>query len=86
MAYPGVDWQNKPSTASPINRTNLEIMDNGIIEADVNATSAKTEVEGIRTGADGVTYSSAGEAVRNQIGNLKSALSESNNRFDFQKP
>lgn len=74
MAYTGVDWQNKPSTASPINRTNLEIMDNGIVEADANATSAKTEVEDVRVGADGVTYSSAGDAVRNQISATNEAV------------
>lgn len=33
MAYPGVDWENKPSTRSPINAANLEIMDNGIKDA-----------------------------------------------------
>lgn len=39
MAYPGVDWQNKPSTASPINTTNLEIMDNGIVANDAAITA-----------------------------------------------
>lgn len=70
MAYQGVDWQNKPSTASPINRTNLEIMDNGIVEADANATAAKTEVEDVRIGADGTVYQSAGNAVRAQVNEL----------------
>lgn len=74
MAYSGVDWQNKPSTASPINRTNLEIMDNGIVSADANATAAKTEVENVRVGEDGVTYSSAGNAVRSQFSNLKNNI------------
>lgn len=36
----------------------------------------QTEVEGIRTGADGITYSSAGEAVREQFSDIKAIIDE----------
>lgn len=45
MAYPGVDWENKPSTRSPINATNLEIMDNGIMENDKAISELGTALE-----------------------------------------
>ena len=41
--------------------------------ARATATAAQTEVAGIRTGADGTAYETAGEAVRTQFESLKAA-------------
>lgn len=40
----------------------------------VSAVTTDTEVTNIRVGADGTTYATAGEAVRSQVADLKSAL------------
>ena len=43
--------------------------------ADAKVTGdVKSEVEGIRTGADGTTYQTAGDAVRGQVSDLKEDL------------
>lgn len=41
MAYGGVPWTNKPSTASPINAANLEIMDNELVYLDTATEGLK---------------------------------------------
>lgn len=45
MAYVGPYWQNKPSTSSPINAANLEIMDGGITNNDKQITAIKHNEE-----------------------------------------
>lgn len=74
MAYDPKVWKNRPDQSSPINAAGLNHMEQGIAEADANATSAKTEVEDVRIGADGTVYQSAGEAARVQIGDLQNKV------------
>lgn len=68
MAYPPIGWLNDQAPA--INKTNLNKMDNEISRV----SRVADETEDIRIGADGNTYSSAGNAVREQIKELKSDL------------
>ena len=64
MAYTPIGWLNDQAPA--INKTNLNKMDNEISRV----SDAADETEDIRVGADGITYSSAGNAVRGQIGTI----------------
>lgn len=74
MAYTPTVYVNDEPPA--INADNLNKSEQGIATADANATSAKTEVEDVREGADGTVYSSAGDAVRGQIGDLSNELND----------
>ena len=47
----------------------------------ISAVTTDTEVTNIRVGADGTTYPTAGEAVRGQIGDLKSAITPYHDLF-----
>ena len=46
MSYTQIDWQNKPSTATPINRTNLNHMDAGIAALDTAMADKVDKVAG----------------------------------------
>ena len=46
MSYTQIGWQNKPSTATPINRTNLNHMDAGIAANDAAIGTLNTAVQG----------------------------------------
>lgn len=51
----------------------------------VSALTVDSEVQNIRVGADNVTYTSAGEAVRTQFSNLKSAISYAVEEIHIEK-
>ena len=106
MSYTKTNWQNTPSTQTPISAANLNHMEQGIYDAAQTADSAQSGVDGldprmdlveqrldnlipqgtptqgnaelidIRVGANGVTYPDAGSAVRGQVTEIKSALSD----------
>ena len=46
MSYTRVNWQNKPSTATPINATNLNTMDAGIAANDAAIGALNTALQG----------------------------------------
>lgn len=52
----------------------------------IHAVTTSTEVTDIRVGDDGVTYNTAGQAVRTQFSNLKSAFIAGENGYYIVKP
>ena len=106
MSYTKTNWQNTPSTQTPISAANLNHIEQGIYDAAQTADSAQSGVDGldprmdlveqrldnlipqgtptqgnaelidIRVGANGVTYPTAGDAVRGQVTEIKSALTK----------
>lgn len=56
MAYTRVNWENAPSTNTPRNATNLNVMDEGLFNQDARITVNETEIDNLQTG-----WNSAGE-------------------------
>ena len=58
---------------------------NSLASLEDGSTTGDAELADIRVGADGKTYTNAGEAVRGQIGDLKSDLSKLDGVFDKKR-
>lgn len=56
MAYTRVNWENYPSTDTPTNATNLNVMDAGLFNQDARITVNENEIDNLQTG-----WNSAGE-------------------------
>lgn len=57
-------------------RTDVTAVQGSVTSLQGDVETAGAEVEDIRVGADGTVYNNAGDAVRGQVSDLKSALSE----------
>lgn len=49
MAYTKINWQDSPSTSTPITANNLNKMDNGIASADLGITTLNTNLNATNT-------------------------------------
>lgn len=72
--YNPINFVDLPSETTPIDADNLNKMDNQIKKVTTSASAIDTELTDIRVGADGVTYDTAGTAVREQVSSLKEDL------------
>lgn len=49
MAYTRINWKDLPSTATPRNATNLNVMDKGLFNQDARLTTAEGEIDTLQT-------------------------------------
>lgn len=107
MNYERINWENAPSTDTPLDADNLNKMDEaldtlnrevaktrsdvqeveetaaslgsqiaGIIRLEDGSTTGDAELINGRVGKDGTTYSTIGDAIRGQIGDLRDHIVE----------
>lgn len=72
--YNTINFVDLPSETTPIDANNLNKMDKQIKKVTTSASAIDTELTDIRVGVDGVTYNTAGTAVREQVSSLKEDL------------
>lgn len=77
--YNPINFVDLPSETTPIDADNLNKMDNQIKKVTTFSSAIDAELTDIRVGADGVTYNTAGTAVREQVSSLKEDLEDFTN-------
>lgn len=68
-------WSGSSSSSAAMTSNDSEMRITKIVGRKCVVNQTDTEVEDIRVGADGTVYNSAGEAVRDQVGDLDTRLS-----------
>ena len=86
VEYTRINWENKStSLKTPLNESNLNKMDKAISDLCENLDISHAELQDNRVKADGTIAENAGNAVREQIrelksdfGNLRFSITENN--------
>lgn len=76
MAYTKTIWENLPSTNTPINKDNLNKIEDELVSLDSTVTSHTTEIENLKINK--ILWQDAYVMNENQTANLSEKVSEQN--------
>lgn len=81
MAYTKKVWKDAPDTSTPINAANLNHMEDGIAEADINATAALDGLDDKQDTTDN-TLTTTAKTVVGAINEINSDLTDNTSRLN----
>lgn len=78
--YTRVNFQNYPSTSTPLNATNLNKMDKGIDDLDDEVVTVKNAIENMSFDADSISYNNTSSGL--QATDVQGAVDEINDNLN----
>jgi hypothetical protein len=78
--YTRVNFQNYPSTSTPLNATNLNKLDKGIDDLDDEVVTVKNAIENMSFDADSISYDNTSSGL--QATDVQDAVDEINDNLD----
>jgi len=86
--YTRVNFQNYPSTSTPLNATNLNKMDKGIDDLDDEVVTVKNAIENMSFDADSISYDNTSSGlqatdVQGAVDEINDNLTELKDKFDL---
>lgn len=79
--YTRVNFQNYPSTSTPLNATNLNKMDKGIDDLDDEVVTVKNAIENMSFDADSISYDNTSSGL--QATDVQDAVDEINDNLSW---